>query len=107
MKQTNSSVSKYLFLVVVFFIPLTSNLLHYVVIEHEYGLRNHVLEWIDGSKVHYCDQYLFKIHPAVEVPTFAIAIVPLVINAVVIDVINVRIKQPSHFFYFNRGPPFV
>lgn len=107
MKQSNSSVSKYFFLVVVFLIPLTSNLLHYVIIEHEYGTRNHALEWIDGNKVHYCDQYLFKIHPAIEVPTFTIDIVPLVIDETVLVGTTDFIEQQNSWFYFNRGPPFV
>ncbi len=107
MKQTNSRVSKYFFLVVVFFIPLTSNLLHYVIIEHEFGARNHALEWIDGSKVHYCDQYLFKIHPAIEVPSYTIAIVPLVIDEIVLVETRARIEQRRSCFYFNRGPPWV
>lgn len=107
MKQTNSSVSKYIALVVVFFIPLISNLLHYVIIEHEFGRRNRELEWVDGGKVHYCDQYLFKIHPAIEVPDFCIEIVPLVVyNNTVLTACKI-VEQGVTLFYFNRGPPIV
>ncbi|WP_413511222.1 hypothetical protein [Myroides odoratus] len=105
MKKTNIGVSKYFVLSVIFFIPLISNLLHYVVIEHEFGKRTRGLEWIDGSKVHYCDQDLFKIHPAVEVPCIFIEIVPLfVYRSTVLTASKIVEQQPS-FFYFNRGPP--
>ncbi|WP_158962288.1 hypothetical protein [Myroides fluvii] len=105
MKQTNSSVSKYIGLVVVFFIPLISNLLHYVVIEHEFGKRSHELEWVEGGKVHYCDQYLFKIHPAIEVPCLCLEIVPLVVyNSTVLTTSEI-VEQRVTLFYFNRGPP--
>ncbi|MCS4237295.1 hypothetical protein [Myroides odoratus] len=107
MKNVNINGSKYAFLVVVFFIPLISNLLHYVIIEHEFGQRNHEVEWIDGSKVHYCDQYLFKIHPAIEVPQLSIDIVPLVLYETTVLLICKLIEQRVSCFYFNRGPPFV
>jgi len=105
MKQNNIHCSKYVALVAIFFIPLISNLLHYVIIEHQFGTRSHELEWVDGSKVHYCDQHLFKIHPAIEVPTFDIAFVFLIINKTIVLLKNEIVEQPSSCFYFNRGPP--
>lgn len=105
MKQTNNSVGKYFILVVIFFIPLISNLLHYVVFEHEFGKRNGNLEWVDGSKIHYCDQYLFKIHPAIEVPESGIAFVSIFSQKnLVLLPHEIEVQQRS-FFYFNRGPP--
>ena len=105
MKQTNSSVSRYVFLVVVFFIPLFSNLLHYVIIEHEFGKRSRDLEWIDGSKVHYCDQYLFKIHPAIEVPLSHIDLAPFVYYKTLVLHLGEMVQSLSPSIFYNRGPP--
>ena len=105
MKNSNIGCGKYVALLIVFFIPLVSNVLHYVVIEHEFGKRNSTLEWIDGSKVHYCDQYLFKIHPAIEVPTCWIEVVSFLVNKSIVLQQNKEVEQPDRWFYFNRGPP--
>ncbi len=105
MKQMNSSVSKYFVLVVIFFIPLISNLLHYVIIEHEFGKRNRDLEWVDGSKIHYCDQYLCKIHPAIAAPESPVVFTPLVNYKTIVLIPCEIVEQFSSWFYFNRGPP--
>ncbi|MGG5505828.1 hypothetical protein [Myroides sp. C6-3] len=90
---------------VIFFVPLISNLLHYVIIEHEFGKRNRGLEWVDGSKIHYCDQDLGKIHPAIEVPESHIELVPLIRYTTVVLIPSEIVEQLPAWFYFNRGPP--
>lgn len=105
MKNSNIGRGKYVALLIVFFIPLLSNLLHYVIIEHEFGKRNSELEWIDGNKVHYCDQYLFKIHPAIEVPTCWIDVCFFVLNQSIVVQEQEEVEQAIRWFYFNRGPP--
>lgn len=50
----------YLFLWTII-VPQASNLLHFVVIPHDFGQSiENELRWVEKGKVHYCDQYLFK-----------------------------------------------
>jgi len=105
MKDNNICRSKYVALLIVFFIPLLSNLLHYVIIEHEFGKRNSKLEWIDGSNVHYCDQYLFKIYPAIEVPPCWIDVCFFVLDHSIVLQKQEEVEQTTSRLYFNRGPP--
>lgn len=91
----------------IFFVPFFSNNLHYVIINHEYG-KTHTnnLEWRDGSKVHYCDQYLFKLLPAIQVPS------EISLESILQDNFQL-IFNILHVFYtsnvkqnlFARGPP--
>lgn len=90
-----------------FFIPLFSNNLHYVIIKHEYGKTNsNQLEWSDGNNIHYCNQHLFKLLPAIQVPTefrvetlFETNFQSVFTEPPVFYVINVN------KVFFTRGPP--
>lgn len=90
---------------VVFIVPHVSNLLHYVIIKHQFGVRTNKTEWVDADSVHYCDQYLFKIS-----------------SALALDIVNWEPFQVQQYFekvvfrecfalqsainfYWLRGPP--
>lgn len=42
-------------------VPQASNLLHFVVIPHDFGQSiESEPRWVEAGKIHYCNQYLFK-----------------------------------------------
>lgn len=90
----------------VFFVPFFSNLLHYVIIDHEYGYHSKTLEWRNDSSMHYCDQYLFKLLPAIEVPIAVINGI-IVFNNFQLNEVNPHVffTTDVEFYRFQRGPP--
>ncbi|MDR2222438.1 MAG: hypothetical protein LBE34_06835 [Flavobacteriaceae bacterium] len=91
--------------IISFSIPTLSNILHYVVIEHNFGHRSSKLEWVDAKNIHYCEQYLCKFSPAIETPVMVFS---AVVVGCVIVYYNVQVasyKEQFSSFFWSRGPP--
>lgn len=86
-------------------LPTLNNLLHYVIIDHQFGQRSDKLEWVSAKNTHYCEQYLCKLSSAVMVEFFSIDFVaPLFYGFFLI--LNIFVRQDQFFlFFWLRGPP--
>ncbi|MEC4113018.1 hypothetical protein [Myroides pelagicus] len=106
MKTKNIRVLWLVLLLGVFVIPHTSNLLHFVIIEHDFNKRSNAVEYLNSNTVHYCEQYLFKYAPLLDFDVFNIDfwVDQMYLPIYVIDV---RLEYLDFFYsYYLRGPPF-
>ncbi|SDH64127.1 hypothetical protein SAMN05421818_10925 [Myroides phaeus] len=105
MTKRSIRVIWFAFMYVVFLVPHISNLLHYVIIEHQYGVRTNKTEWVDADTVHYCDQYLYKISPAfvIDIVEWEPFYVHQYIEKAVFNECLTLLNTIN--FYWLRGPP--
>ncbi|MTG96775.1 MULTISPECIES: hypothetical protein [Myroides] len=89
----------------VFIIPHISNVLHFVVIKHDFGRRTKVLEYVNSNSIHYCDQYLFKISPLLEFDSIQWEVIVELAYHCVDDFYLLSKYSFDTFYYYLRGPP--
>lgn len=105
MKRRIIKNSWFTFMLTVFVVPHVSNLLHYVVFEHNYTYKSNQTEWKNADTVHYCEQYLFKFSPAVEIVFHQWSILkPQFYNFIPVEK-EVIYKYNSNLPIRTRGPP--
>lgn len=89
-----------------FLVPQASNVLHFVLIPHEYGTKKaHTAVWVSKSKVHYCEQHLFD-QPLWYTPwTFEWSLIAFPFFNLKCPAVLFKFQE---FFFrgiFLRGPP--
>lgn len=88
-----------------FLVPILNNALHYVIIDHHFGQKSTKLEYVDSTTVHYCEQYLCKLSPAIE---HIVVPVELWIERLHCELVIEVVASYKEFlfpFYWLRGPP--
>lgn len=88
-----------------FLVPILNNTLHYVIIDHHFGQKSTQLEYVDSNTIHYCEQYICKLSPAIEHIVAPIEFwEERVHDELVIEVVA-NYKECLFPFYWLRGPP--
>lgn len=93
------------FMLTVFIVPHVSNLLHFVIFDHNYRDRSNQTEWVNANTVHYCDQFLFKFSPVVEIAFFQWDFFIEKVYSVVPIEREITVKQQASNPIRMRGPP--
>lgn len=89
-----------------FLIPQASNVLHFVLIPHEYGTKKATTpELVSKSRVHYCDQHLFD-QPLWYAPwTFELSLTEFPFYDLKCSAILIVFQEFLFRGIFLRGPP--
>lgn len=105
MRNKNIRVLWFTFMLLVFIVPHISNNLHYVIVKHTFGKKNNSLEWVDSNTVHYCEQYLCKTAPLLEITFFQWEVFLTIEYKKVMDFVKEHYRDLSVVYLKLRGPP--
>ncbi len=107
MKNKNIRVLWLTLMLVVFIIPHISNVLHFVVVEHEFGKRSSDLEYVNSNTIHFCEQHIFKLSPLTAIDLFRWNVWTPQVYSYVMDLYKINSFDTFYNFIYLRGPPIV